>query len=62
MQCQITKDMIRLKRIWFHFSVFVVSKKFEESAEQTEEWYGTKYSVNKIPSDIVKVIQTRDRV
>ncbi|CAB3989452.1 insulin-degrading enzyme isoform X1 [Paramuricea clavata] len=34
--------------------VFVVSKKFEESADQTEEWYGTKYSVKKIPSDVVK--------
>ena len=42
---------------FFCFSVFVVSKKFEESADQTEEWYGTKYSVKKIPSDVVKVCQ-----
>ena len=40
---------------YFYFSVFVVSKTFEESAEETEEWYGTKYSVKKIPSGVIKV-------
>lgn len=42
--------------LWsFMFSVFVVAKKFEKTADLTEEWYGTKYSVKKIPSDMIKV-------
>ena len=39
------------------YSVFVVAKKFEESADKIEEWYGTKYSVQKIPNDVIKVGQ-----
>lgn len=34
--------------------IMVVAKMFEETADQTEEWYGTKYSVKKIPSDIIE--------
>ena len=33
-----------------------MAKKFEETADQIEEWYGTKYSVKKIPSDAIEVI------
>lgn len=41
---------------FFRSRAMVVSKTFEETADQTEEWYGTKYSVKKIPSDVIEVL------
>ncbi|XP_028391087.1 insulin-degrading enzyme-like [Dendronephthya gigantea] len=34
--------------------VFVMAKKFEKTADEIEEWYGTKYSVKKIPNDAIE--------
>ena len=35
--------------------VTVLSKKFEETTDQTEHWYGTKYRMKKIPDDVIQV-------
>ena len=35
--------------------VAVVSKSFEDKADQIEKWYGTKYSVEQIPNELLEV-------
>lgn len=37
------------------FRIVVVSKSFEEIADQIERWYGTKYTVETIPRDLIEV-------
>ena len=34
----------------------VVGKKFTDQTDQTEKYYGTKYSTHKIDSDLIQVI------
>lgn len=35
--------------------VAVIGKKFENEATETEKWYGTKYKLEKLPEDLIKV-------
>lgn len=35
--------------------IAVIAQKFELEADQTEKWYGTKYKMEKIPEDTLKV-------
>ena len=32
--------------------VMIVSQKFADQADQTEKWYGTKYSIGKVPYEL----------
>ncbi|XP_065350635.1 insulin-degrading enzyme-like [Cloeon dipterum] len=34
--------------------ISIVSKKFESIADQTEKWYGTKYKIEDIPSELIE--------
>ncbi|EDV22870.1 uncharacterized protein TRIADDRAFT_28404 [Trichoplax adhaerens] len=36
------------------FRLFVISPKFEDIADKTEEWYGTRYKEEKIPLDLIQ--------
>ena len=38
------------------FRITVVGKVFEGKTDLVEEWYGTEYSVNKIPAKYIEVL------
>lgn len=38
-----------------NYRVYVIGKKFEDQANLTEKWYGTKYSIEQIPEEQIKV-------
>lgn len=38
-----------------NFRVAVIGKKFESETKEEEKWYGTKYKLEKIPADVIKV-------
>ena len=37
-------------------TVMVISQKFKEEAQETEEWYGTKFKVEQIPAETIKML------
>jgi len=41
------------KIVYFH-RVGIVSKKYESVADQTEKWYGTKYKIEEISTELMK--------
>ena len=40
---------------YYYYRVYVIGKKFEDQANLTEKWYGTKYSIEQIPEEQIKV-------
>jgi hypothetical protein len=41
--------------LWLYFRVAVLGQKFESISNEVEQWYGTKYRLEKIPDSLLDV-------